>query len=72
MEDKSVEILTIDDVEYIIMDEDDEVIYTTEYNNPSNVLILKKDGDNLVKLDNIESMPYYEKFINKYGNITEN
>ena len=69
MENRDVEVLTIDDIEYIIMDEDQEVIYTTELNNPANVLILKKDGDDLIKLNQIESMPYYEKFINKYGNL---
>lgn len=42
MENKSVEVLTIDEVEYLIMDEDDHVVYTAELNNPANVLILKK------------------------------
>ena len=71
MENKDVEILTIDDIEYVIMDEDKDVVYTTELDNPANVLILKKDGEDLIKLDKIESMPYYEKFINKYGNMVE-
>lgn len=71
MENKSVEVLTIDEVEYLIMDEDDHVVYTAELNNPANVLILKKDGENLIKLNEVESMPYYEKFISKYGTMVE-
>lgn len=67
MEDKDVEIITIDDIEYIIMDEDKDVIYATELDYPANVAILKKDGDDLIKLDKIDSMPYYDKFISKYG-----
>lgn len=71
MENKSVEVLTIDEVECLIMDEDDHVVYTAELNNPANVLILKKDGENLIKLNEVESMPYYEKFISKYGTMVE-
>lgn len=71
MENREVEVLTIDEVEYVIMDEDENVVYTTELNNPANVLILKKDGDSLIKLDQKESMPYYDKFTSKYGKMVE-
>lgn len=71
MENKEVEVLTIDDIEYIVLDEDKDVVYTTELNNPANVLILKKDGDSLIKLNERERMPYFDKFISKYGTMVD-
>lgn len=71
MENRDVEVLIIDNIEYAIMDEDKEVVYTAELDNPSNVLILKKDGEDLIRLNEIESMPYYEKFISKYGTMVK-
>jgi predicted AAA+ superfamily ATPase len=71
MEDKNVEVLTIDDEELYVLDEDNDCLYTSSVLDPTNVIILKKESntDKLIKLDEIESMPYMERFINKYNNL---
>lgn len=73
MEDKETEILTINNRDLMVIDEDNDVIYTTNLDDNREVVILKKieNSDDIYELDEIERMPYLEKFIKKYKDLIQ-
>lgn len=73
MENKEVEVITINNRDLMVLDEDDEVIYTTNVDNNNEVVILKKvkNSDDIFELNEVESIKYLEKFLKKYNNMKE-
>lgn len=73
MEDNNREIITINNRDLLVIDEDADVIYTTNINNNEEVVILKKveKSDDIYELDEVERIPYLENFIKKYKNLIQ-
>ena len=65
MEDKKMEIITVKDIDYAILDEIDDYIYTVNVNDGNDVKIFKIDEDN----ESIEELNYICETLNK--NITK-
>lgn len=71
MEDKKMEIITIKDIDYAILDEIDDYIYTVNVNDGNDVKIFKIDEDNksIEELNEEEQSVALVKFYEKHKDL---
>lgn len=71
MEDKKMEIITVKDIDYAILDEIDNFIYTVNVNDGNDVKIFKIDEDNesIEELSEEEQSVALVKFYEKHKDL---
>lgn len=71
MEDKKMEIITVKDIDYAILDEIDDYIYTVNVNAGNDVKIFKIDEDNesIEELNEEEQSVALVKFYEKHKDL---
>ena len=71
MEDKKMEIITVKDIDYAILDEIDDYIYTVNVNDGNDVKIFKIDEDNesIEELNEEEQSVALVKFYGKHKDL---
>ena len=71
MEDKKMEIITVKDIDYAILDEIDDYIYTVNVNDGNDVKIFKIDEDteSIEELNEEEQSAALVKFYEKHKDL---
>lgn len=64
MEEQEVDVVEIEDKEFYIVDNIESYSYLSEINNPSNIIVLKDDGEFLSSPENEEEV---ENALNLYN-----
>lgn len=68
MEEKEIDVIKINDVEYMILEVIDKYYYLSEINNTNNIRVFKENGEYIESIDYDEEEKALAMYYEKYNN----
>lgn len=68
MEEKEIDVIKINDVEYMILEIIDKYYYLSEVNNTNNIRVFKENGEYIESIDYDEEEKALAMYYEKYNN----